>query len=92
MANKKGLPRPGFWATTQETYDDYYRGNRKNISKYVSYPTYRELLKNIAKHIEEDLEKSIFVTRSKRGEWGEWFERWEIGVSGKPKIVKQGWM
>ena len=66
----------------------------------VEYPTYRELRKNL-KHLIQgniegsdrycDVEPSITVIRYKRGEWGEWFENWELH-SGKPVKVKKGWM
>ena len=33
----------------------------------------------------------VYVFRSRRAEWGEWFERWEAS-NGKISITKQGWM
>ncbi len=56
----------------------------------ISYPTYRELKKNIERHLREARELPISVYRSKRGEWGEWYELWSI-VNGKPAIVEEGW-
>jgi hypothetical protein len=35
-------------------------------------------------------DRPVFVVRSRRGEWGEWFEHWEL-INGKPTIVKKGW-
>jgi hypothetical protein len=45
-------------------------------------------------YIEEHIkftDDSIFVSRSRRGQWGEWFEHWDL-INGEPKITKQGWM
>ena len=63
----------------QKTFTDY-REAQKSARKI--------LLQGDDKHGKID---SINVTRFKRGEWGEWFERWEL-CDGKPKIIKQGWM
>jgi len=34
----------------------------------------------------------VRVSRSRRGEWGEWFEYWGFNAERKPVINKQGWM
>ena len=57
--------------------------------EYKHFPTYRELKKNIRDYLSDV--KELYIFRSRRGEWGEWFEKWEL-VSGKPKITKEGWM
>jgi len=64
-----------------------------NKSPYlqIRYATYKELKKNLKKHLEENVEATVPVSRSRRGEWGEWFENWQL-IDGKPQIVKQGWM
>lgn len=48
-----------------------------------TYPTYRELKRDLKKYLPYSYEAT--VSRSRRGEWGEWFERWEM-IKGKPKI------
>ena len=35
-------------------------------------------------HIGDD---RVFVTRSRRGEWGEWFEKWLMVVKKENKLV-----
>ncbi len=40
--------------------------------------------------INDIYEDEVFVTRSRRGEWGEWFEKWVL-INGKPTIIKKGW-
>ena len=78
MANFK----PGCWL----------RNERGEKLEWRSFVTYKELKKNIRSLIEENREDNeVTVFRSRRAEWGEWFEKWAI-VDGKPKITKQGWM
>ena len=57
--------------------------------KFNTYAELKKALKDyiLDNHIGED---EVFVTRSRRGEWGEWYEKW-IKVNGVPTIVKKGW-
>jgi hypothetical protein len=41
--------------------------------------------------LEDSIDEYVSVYRSKRGEWGEWFEHWQLDSNGKPVIIKQGW-
>ena len=61
----------------------------KNGHLFKSFATYAELKKNLKTYL-TIAHEYVLVTRSRRGEWGEWFERWEL-IKGKPTIVKQGW-
>jgi hypothetical protein len=71
MANFK----PQVTIITEETIRDARDSyGKKNMYQTICYKTYRELKKNIYKHLLENLEPTISVTRSRRGEWGEWFE------------------
>lgn len=74
--------------TNREAMNSY---GKKSPYQRIHYDTYRELKKNIKRHLEENLEANISVSRSKRGEWGEWYETWTLsnGVAG---IIKSGWM
>jgi len=85
--------KPQIRVITKESLWEYENQSikRKSAFKTVYYNTYRELKKNIKKHLEENLEPMVSVYRTRRGEWGEWFEHWML-EGGKPKIVKQGWM
>jgi hypothetical protein len=62
-------------------------------SRYFTlwYKTYRELKKDIKRVLEECYENEVSVCRSRRGEWGEWFEIWGLNSQRKPFIKKQGW-
>jgi hypothetical protein len=44
----------------------------------------------IKEYLPLSLDDEISIHRSRRGEWGEYFEVWQL-VNGKPTIVKQGW-
>jgi hypothetical protein len=59
--------------------------------EWKPFPTYTELKKKLKELIGECPDKELTVFRSRRGEWGEWFEKW-IMSNGKPKIIKEGWM
>jgi len=61
-----------------------------NVTK--RYNTYDDLEKDIRKYITESYDGKVYINRSRRGEWGEWFEYWFIRYDGKLKIEKQGWM
>ncbi len=52
--------------------------------------TYRELKLNMKTYLEESYNNKVNVYRTRRGEWGEWFEHWRL-VNGKPEITEQGW-
>jgi len=68
------------------------RINKRNFTaEWKLFPTYRELKRNLIKLIDESYDNEVSVSRSKRGEWGEWFENWAMS-NGKPVIIKQGWM
>ena len=82
--------KPQVRVITQESNGNFY--NRQANSAFVSipYPTYKELKKNLKQHLLDNLEPMVSVYRSRRGQWGEWFENWML-VGGEPKIISQGW-
>lgn len=82
--------RPGYWIATDETIHEY-RNNRGNRTKYKEFATYRELKRNLKQALKDSLDDYIHVSRSRRGEWGEYFEDWRL-INDKPTIIKEGWM
>ena len=86
--------KPQVTYMTNESLHDWrvgrYRVSSPNITK--SFKTYAELKKALKDYILDNHIGStrVFVVRSRRGHWGEWFERWEK-INGKPKITQQGW-
>lgn len=83
--------KPEVRIITAETKRDFYNHQSKSAFKSIQYPTYRELRKNLRKHLEVNLEPTVSVYRSRRGEWGEYYENWILS-NGKPVKVKEGWM
>lgn len=80
---------------TYKTFDsqrDYWSGDRKSPYITRQYATYAELKRNLKEHLEACIEDTVSVSRSRRGEWGEFFEHWGLDAERKPVIVKQGWM
>lgn len=57
---------------------------------HVEYDTYRELRKDLKRQLEESVDDTISVARSKRGQGFEWFEIWELS-GGKPRLIREGW-
>lgn len=60
--------------------------------EWKPFPTYAELRSKLKTLIEEAPDNEVTVFRSRRGEWGEWFEKWRFNHARKPVIIKQGWM
>lgn len=57
----------------------------------LRYSTYAELKKRIKDAVRNSDDGEVFVSRTRRGEWGEWYEYWTLR-KGKPKIDREGWM
>lgn len=87
MSNFK--PQASF--ITEDSIREYRNNQRKSIVNINVYPTYAELKRSIGAMLRASHDERVNVSRSRRGEWGEWFENWEL-VNGKPKIVREGWM
>ena len=86
MANFK----PQLLYTTNQSVNDFYGNRRKSMYIRETYKTYVELKKDLRRVLAETNEDYISVYRSRKGEWGEWFEIWQL-INGKPEIIKQGW-
>jgi len=75
---------------TDESKNEYYNGRRKSMSIVNEYPTYAKLKRSMRALLNASFDEFVFVVRSKRGEWGEWFEHWTM-ENGEPTIIKEGW-
>ena len=73
--------RPGFWVK---------RHGYSGETSYRDFDTYPECLREAKKLLKSGELTEIHIFRSKRGEWGEWFEIWEL-QGGKPVKKKEGW-
>jgi len=47
--------------------------------------------RNMKLLLQRSNDNEVRVNRSRRGEWGEWFEYWSMS-NGKPVITRKGWM
>ena len=77
-----------------KTYDserEYYNGIRKSKDITLEFDTYAKLKSRIKVILEFSQFGHAFVVRSRRGEWGEWFEHWYLDDNGKAYISKEGW-
>ena len=85
--------KPSLTYITDDSRRLYRMGERKSEVVTETYSTYKKVRSrviNCLKH-ESPIDNEVCVSRSRRGEWGEWFERWAL-VNGKPKIIKETWM
>jgi hypothetical protein len=65
--------------------------NRVESHDTKTFPSYRELRKNLKDLLKSDPENIVTVYRQRRGEWGEWFEKWGL-LNGRPVKLKEGWL
>ena len=65
--------------------------NRVESHDTREFKNYKELKKNLVSLLKEDRENIVTVYRQRRGEWGEWFEKWGL-LDGKPVKLKEGWL
>ena len=83
--------KPSYIITNEHSREDYRMGVRKTEWQSKTFNTYPLLKKQLRIDLmTTNVVGDISVSRSRRGEWGEYFEIWSL-VNGKPKIIKQGW-
>jgi len=63
----------------------------------TQFKSYAEIKRNMSLLLDRSIvggnvQAQVSVSRSKRGEWGEWFEVWQYNNKHKPVIINQGWM
>lgn len=87
MANFK----PQVSYITKDSQRDYWNGSRNSMYITERFKTYRELLKKLPAILEDSIDVYVSVLRSKRAQFGEWFEHWKLDDDNKPEIIKQGW-
>lgn len=56
----------------------------------VEYACLPELRRNMKSLLQRAVDGEVHVARSRRGQWGEWFEVWD-SFGGKPRLVREGW-
>tara|TARA_R110000772_G_C13310268_1_gene440075 strand:+ start:17588 stop:17869 length:282 start_codon:yes stop_codon:yes gene_type:complete len=88
--------KPQLTYMTRESLENYYNTPSyvKGVSKYITiqYKTYAELLRNLKEHLKVNIDDDgVNVLRSRRGQWGEWYEHWKLDNNENPTIIKEGW-
>jgi len=73
------------------TLFDDNKPRRLHSTATIMFPTYREFLKKLKKVSIGSGNWTVTLIRYKRGEWGEWFERW-VCNDGILSIEREGWM
>lgn len=86
------MRKPYLEYVTRESLNDYTNNRRCHLQLIKTFNSYAELKRSLKSVCEENIdEDGVFVIRQRKGEWGEWFERWDL-VNGKPVIIRKGWM
>ena len=81
MANRFVYKR---WAT--------YRSQNGTDETRV-FPTYAKLRGAMKAMMNDSVDNVVDVTRTRRGEWGQWFERWAINEqTNKLEKIKETWL
>lgn len=66
--------------------------NSKKEYEDILFPTYVELLRNMRSLLERSCNDRVTVTRTRRGEWGQYHETWEKDENNKPIKIKGFWL
>ncbi len=82
--------RPTVMVSVPRSYYGDFAHNVSNGYIQKSFPTYTEVKKRMKYLLEVSDNNEVSVYRHRRGEWGEWFEKWAM-INGRPQIWKQGW-
>lgn len=78
----KGDKKPFVWYRSQNGTDECR-----------VFDTYSKLRSSMRAMMSDSVDNVLTVTRTRRGQWGEWFEHWQIDEStNKLTKVKEGWM
>jgi hypothetical protein len=83
--------RPTVMVSVPRHYSGEFENNVINGHITRQFGTYAEVKKRIKDLLAISDDNEVSVYRHRRGEWGEWFEKWSM-IKGKPTITKQGWM
>jgi len=82
--------RPQVIVNVPRDYNGEFGDSVSNGHIQRQFATYSEVKKRMRDLLEVSKNNEVSVYRHRRGEWGEWFEKWAM-INGKPQIFKQGW-
>lgn len=76
---------------SNKPWASYCNREGKNVDK--TFPTYAKLRRAMKAMMSDSIDNVIGVTRTRRGEWGQWFERWAINEqTNKLEKIKETWL
>jgi len=76
---------------TDDSQMDYWNGDRTSEELTEEFHTYAQLKSRMKAILNKSQTGHAFVVRSRRGQWGEWFEHWYLDDNGKAYISVHGW-
>ena len=82
--------RPSVMVSVPRNYYGEFEDSVSNGHIQRQFPTYSEVKKRMKYLLEVSDNNEVSVYRHRRGEWGEWFEKWAM-INGRPTIIKEGW-
>jgi hypothetical protein len=82
--------RPSVMVSVPRNYYGEFEDNISNGHIQKQFGTYAEVKKRMKDLLKISDNNEVSVYRHRRGEWGEWYEKWSL-VNGKPRIFKNGW-
>jgi hypothetical protein len=83
--------KPSIFINTPLTRKEV-KGRIEWVDSWVkAYPNYALLKKALPELLKMSTDDRVTVYRKRRGQWGEWFEKWGY-VNGTPQILEEGWM
>ena len=82
--------RPQVIVNVPRDYNGEFDNSVSNGHIQRQFATYSEVKKRMRDLLAISKNNEVSVYRHRRGEWGEWFEKWAM-INGKPTIFKQGW-
>lgn len=82
--------RPSVMVSVTRNYYGEFEDNVSNGHIQKQFGTYAEVKKRMKDLLKISDNNEVSVYRHRRGEWGEWYEKWSL-INGKPKIFKNGW-
>lgn len=78
----KGDKKPFVWYRSQNGTDEFR-----------VFDTYSKLRSSMRAMMADSVDNVLIVTRTRRGQWGQWFEHWHIDESTNKLIkTKEGWL
>lgn len=82
--------RPSVMVSVPRNYYGEFEDNISNGHIQKQFGTYAEVKKRMKDLLKISDNNEVSVYRHRRGEWGEYYEKWSL-VNGKPRIFKNGW-